>query len=103
MPQTRKDNIGKLHLNHRAPTPLQLYQWIPQSRDLAYKSEAKFYTTLFLVVKNGWLDRREDDTMDSQEILWAMDLEYAAIMKYVPKLFKVGFSELFEPRYNYVE
>ena len=95
--------MGKLYLNHLLPTPLQLYRWTPQSRYLAYKLEAIFYTTLFLVVKNGWLDRREDDTTNSQGILLAMDPEYAAIIKYAPKLFNVDFSELFEPPYDYVE
>ena len=54
---------------------------MPQTKDLAYKSEATFYTSLFLVVKHGWLEPCDEDTMDAKTILSMMNPEYEAIIK----------------------
>ena len=104
LPHTKKaDKTGEPPLNYLAPKPFELYLRMPQTSDLAYKSEATFYTSLFLLVKHGWLDPCDDDTTDAKAILSMMNPEYEAIITNVPKLMKVDFSELFLPRLDYAE
>ena len=68
------------------PTPLELYKKTPQSKDLAYKSEATFCTVLFVLVKKGWLTRDDTTMIDTLDILCNVNPEYEAIIEYVPKL-----------------
>ena len=106
LPTVRKDNTGKIYgvvLKYVPPTPLKLYKKTPQSQVLAYKCEATFCNALFVLVKNGWLTRDDTTMVDTLNVLCNMNPEYESIIESVPKLMKVDFSALLEPRYDYAD
>ena len=56
-----------------------------------------FYNVLFFLVKHGWL------CSDALDICSAFNQDYEAIIKYMPLILDVDFSDLLLPRYNYAD
>ena len=106
LPTVRKDNTGKNKksvLKYVPPTPLDLYKKTLESQVSAYKQEATFCIALFVLVKNGWLTRDDTTMVETLNVLCDINPEYESIIESVPKLMKVDFSALLEPRYGYAD
>jgi len=58
---------------------------------------------LFIVLKYGWLEPHHEDTTDAKAVMSAMNPDYAATIRYVPKLLGVDFSSLLLPHTDYAE
>ena len=56
---------------------------------------------MFVLVKKGWLTRDDTKIIDTMDILCDVNPEHEAIIEYLPKLMKVDFSALLQPRYDY--
>ena len=79
------------------PTQCELYAKVPQRKDFTYKAQASFYNALFMVVKYEWLEPLFTNKTDMKHALSEINPEYAAIIRYVPRLTKVDFVSLLEP------
>ncbi len=68
---------------------------MPQVREACDYIEPSFYNIVFFLVKHGCL------CSDALDICSAFNPDYEAIIKYVPLLLEVDFSDLLLPRYDY--
>jgi len=56
-----------------------------------------------MVMQHGWLEPHHEDTTDAKAVMSAMNPDYAAIIRDVPKLLDVDFSSLLLPCTDYAE
>lgn len=91
------------------PTAAELYAKYPASRERCYKVEASFETSLPFLVRDGWLDDEvvspgwatADTTWDAKVAISQLGEDYARLIEEVPRLAKLDFSPLLEPRHDY--
>ena len=84
------------------PTRAQLYQLVPQSTDLTYKSEATACNIFFVMLRNDWFDDEAwSGAAQVLKILYDLHPDYAYMIRNVPKLRHVDFSSLRIPRHDY--
>ena len=79
------------------PHPSELYKEYPQSIRRSYMAEATLEHGLFFCVRDGWLDHDEMKTVS------LLHKDFAEMVRQVPAMLNLDFSELREPRTDYMQ